>query len=354
MNKLLYHIIFILLLLQTCNNAMAQASMPDTVCTGTTRLYQVNDATRPSIYTWKVDGVVQASTRNDITITWNIPGIYTLTVQEHSNNGCDGDIRSGIVNVIAPPVPNAGPDGIVCFGNSFRLNGTGGTLYQWTPATYLSSPNVANPVVTIPLPGTYQYFLDVRTVTGCRSVKRDTVTITILQPVKINAGRDTLIVANQPVQLNAVDVNGSGFVNYTWSPPAGLNNSFINNPVAITNRDITYVVTARTINGCEARDDISIKVFNAPDIFVPTGFTPNGDGLNDIFKPVYAGIRDLKYFSVFSRWGELVFTTRDQSAGWNGQYKGRTQDANVFVWQAEGVDYNGNVVRKKGTVALIR
>jgi gliding motility-associated-like protein len=354
MCSLLRHIVFITLVSICGQQAFAQAAMPDTVCVGTTRLYQVNDAAKPSTYTWKVDGVVQTSQRNELTMTWNTPGVFLVTVQEHSNNGCDGDIRSGVVNVIAPPVPNAGPDAIVCYGNSFRLNGAGGTQYQWSPATYLSNPSIPNPVVNIPLPGTYQYYLDVRTITGCRSVKRDTVTITILQPVKVFAGRDTLIVANQPVQLNAADVNGSGFVNYTWTPSAGLNTIVVQNPVAIVNRDIVYVVTARTANGCEARDDISIKVFNAPDIFVPTGFTPNGDGLNDIFKPVYAGIRELKLFSVFSRWGELVFTTKDQSAGWNGMYKGRNQDANVFVWQVEGVDYNGNVIRRKGTVALIR
>lgn len=333
---------------------MAQASMPDTVCIGTTRLYQVNDAAKPSTYTWKIDGVVQSSTRNEVTIAWNTPGIFVLTVQEHGVNGCDGEIRTGVVNVIAPPVPNAGPDAIVCYGNTLRLSGSGGTDYQWSPATYLSSATVPNPVVNIPLPGTYLYYLDVTTLNGCKSNRRDTVKITILPPVKVFAGRDTLIVANQPLQLTAVGVNGSGFSSFSWSPSFGLNNPFISNPIGIMNRDITYVVTARTINGCEGRDDISIKVFNAPDIFVPTGFTPNGDGLNDIFKPVYAGIRELKYFSVFSRWGELVFTTSSQSAGWNGIYKSRTQDGNVFVWQVEGVDYNGNVIRKKGTVVLIR
>lgn len=353
MSKQFRHIILPVLLF-SISKTMAQASMPDTVCIGTTRLYQVNDAAKPSTYTWKIDGVVQSSTRNEVTINWNTPGIFVLTVQEHGVNGCDGDVRSGLVNVIAPPVPNAGPDAIVCYGNSLRLNGSGGAIYQWSPATYLSSATVPNPVVNIPLPGTYQYFLNVTTQNGCKSSKRDTVLITILPPVKVFAGRDTLIVANQPLQLNAVDVNGSGFSTYSWSPSFGLNNPFISNPIAIMNRDVTYVVTARTANGCEARDDISIKVFNAPDIFVPTGFTPNGDGLNDIFKPVYAGIRELKYFSVFSRWGEIVFTTTSQSAGWNGVYKSRTQDGNVFVWQVEGIDYNGNVIRKKGTVVLIR
>jgi gliding motility-associated-like protein len=353
MFKRVQHIIVLVLLWLSSGQANAQMAMPDTVCVGTTRLYRVNDPSVPSTYTWKIDGVTQTVIRNEISITWNTAGVFQLTVQEHSNNGCDGDIRSGVVHVNPPPVPDAGPDAIVCFGTTFRLSGSGGTLYQWSPATYLSDPGISNPVASIPFAGTYKYVLNVSG-NGCRSQVSDTVVITLLPPVKVFAGKDTTAVLNQPLQLNAVDISNSGFINYTWSPSFGLNNSLIKNPVAVLDRDITYFVTARTADGCAATDDIKIRVFKGPDIYVPTGFTPNGDGLNDIFKPVYAGIRELKYFSVYSRWGELVFTTSSQSAGWNGIFKGQQQDGNVFVWNVEGIDFRGNVVRKKGTVVLIR
>jgi len=67
-----------------------------------------------------------------------------------------------------------------------------------------------------------------------------------------------------------------------------------------------------------------------------------------------AGIRELVFFRIYNRWGELVFMTNDASRGWNGIYKGQPQDSNVFVWEAKGVDYNGNVIFKKGTLTLIR
>src|SRR4051812_39119102 len=102
----------------------AQTSMPDTVCAGTSRSYHVNDTIIHSTYTWKIDGIIQSSVTNTINITWNLPGQYLISVQEHSVNGCDGDLRSGLVYVKAPPVPDAGNDVTLCYGTNQRLNGS--------------------------------------------------------------------------------------------------------------------------------------------------------------------------------------------------------------------------------------
>ncbi|MFN8253853.1 MAG: gliding motility-associated C-terminal domain-containing protein [Ferruginibacter sp.] len=349
----------ILLMLLGITKAWAQNAMPDTVCIGASRIYKVNDAATASTYTWKVNGILQQSTKNDIGITWTIPGIYTITVQEHAINGCDGDIRSGLVYVLPPPVPNAGPDQVVCFGSNTMLNGSGGNIYQWSPPNYLSATNIPNPVVNAPFAGVYRYVLDVTNSFGCRATQKDTVTITVLPPVKVFAGNDTSVAVNQLLQLNAVDVNNSGFINYLWTPPTGLNNRNIKNPAAIFNstignNGITYRVTARTAQGCEASDDITVKVFVQADFYVPNAFTPNGDGLNDVIRPVLAGIRELKYFRVFNRYGEMVFATSKPGEGWNGIYKGERQNAGGFTWMAEAIDYRGNIIQKSGFVILIR
>lgn len=341
------------MLVFSLTQAMAQVAMPDTVCVGTIRLYHVNDPTIPSTYTWKINGVTQTTTQNEISITWNTAGLFLITVQEHSANGCDGDIRSGSVYVIPQPAANAGPDATICFGTSIRLNGSGGTVYQWSPATYLSDPGVSNPMANIPVAGIHKYYLMVSSGNGCKSLT-DTVVITVLPPAKVFAGNDTSVAINQPLQLNAIDMNNSEFINYSWSPSLGLSNPSINNPVSILDRSITYIVVARTRDGCEARDDINIKVFQQPELYVPTGFTPNGDGLNDVLKVIPAGIRELKYFNIYNRWGELVFSTSNPAIGWNGVYKGQKQDGDVFVWTAEGIDYNGNIIKRKGTAVLIR
>jgi gliding motility-associated-like protein len=359
MFKRVQHIIVLILLLFGSMQAMAQIAMPDTVCVGTARVYKVNDATVLSSYSWKIDGVTQSSTKNDISVIWNTQGIFQLTVQEHSLNGCDGDIRSGLVNVIAPPVPNAGPDAVICFENTGRLNGSGGTFYQWSPSTYLSTPAIANPTIISPPKGVLTYFLNITNASGCKSIKSDTVVITILPPVKIFVGNDTSIALNQPLQLNAVDINNSGFINYLWSPASGLNNSGIKNPVAlfnstIGNSGITYKLTARTINGCLATDDINIKVFELADIYVPNAFTPNKDGLNDVLRPILVGVKELKYFVVYNRYGQQVYITTMPGKGWDGTVKGEMQNTGAFAWTAEAIDYKGNVIKKNGMAILIK
>lgn len=159
---------------------------------------------------------------------------------------------------------------------------------------------------------------------------------------------------NQPLQLNAVDMNNSGFDQYTWSPPAGLSNPDIPDPVATVRQSIVYTVEATTPAGCKAIDSISIKVYLVSDIFVPTGFTPNGDGHNDILRAIPIGIRDFKYFAVFNRWGQRVFYTSNPGEGWDGKAGGVPQGSSTFVWMTEGVDYTGKTISRKGTVVLIR
>ena len=293
-----------------------------------------------------------------MSITWTVPGNYQLSVVEHALNGCDGEPVQGTVTVMPLPLANAGPDVVTCYGIPLQLNASGGTSYQWSPPLYLSDAGIASPVVRLPGPGSYRYILSV-TSNGCSAVAHDTIFVKMLSPVKVFAGNDQTVALNQDVQLTAVDVNNSGFTNYSWSPGFGLNNAFIKDPVARFGSSpgingITYTVTARTGEGCTASDDVNIKVFSKPELYVPTAFTPNGDGTNDELKIVPAGIKELKYFRVFNRFGELVFTTANPSNGWNGTYKGQPQDAATFVWMAEGVAFDGAVLFRKGTVVLIR
>jgi gliding motility-associated-like protein len=90
-----------------------------------------------------------------------------------------------------------------------------------------------------------------------------------------------------------------------------------------------------------------------PGIYVPTAFTPNGDGLNDILRAVTFDA-DLKKFTIYNRWGEIVFTTTDANKGWDGLLKGEKQQTGVYVWYAEGTDFNNVPISIKGTTTLIR
>jgi gliding motility-associated-like protein len=217
----------------------------------------------------------------------------------------------------------------------------------------LSDPSVYNPTAGKPA-GTISYHLTVTDALGCKSVQDEQVTVSVTPPAKVFAGNDTSIYINQPLPLNAIDVNNSGFTKYSWSPPSGLSDPFIQNPVAITNKNITYTVVASTPNGCEGTDAITITAFAVADIFVPNAFTPNGDGRNDVFKAIPIGIREFKYFAVYNRWGQRVFFTTNPSTGWSGTINGAPLQTGGYVWTAAGITFKGDLIERKGTVVLVR
>jgi gliding motility-associated-like protein len=260
---------------------------------------------------------------------------------------------SVIVTVNPAPVPDAGKDTTICFGQMITLQGSGGQLYQWAPSTYLDDPRKPSPVIRNPT-ATITYTLTVTDQLGCSSLNPDQVKVTVTPMPKIFAGNDTSIVMNQPFLLQAVDMNNTGFTQFSWSPSAGLNNSSIANPVVTTGVDRTYRVTAKTDQGCTGFDDVTIKVFVGPDIYVPTAFSPNGDGKNDLLKALPVGIRTFKQFAIFNRWGERIFHTVNSSIGWDGSIKGLRPETTTFVWIAEGVDEKGNVIFRRGVVTLVR
>lgn len=254
------------------------------------------------------------------------------------------------VNVVPFPAANAGPDTTICLGFDVQLTAGGGSSYQWTPSLFLNNSNIASPTVVQPT-RTVEYIVTVRDTLGCPVPVNDTILVTVIQALNVDAGpRDTSIVEDEPLQLN-----GTGALTYTWTPGTWLSSTVIANPISNPEDTIQYILTGTDANGCIGRDSINVYVFRVDeDMYVPTAFTPNGDGLNDIFKPILLGMKSLSYFRVYNRFGELVFSTSQVDHGWDGIYKGKPQDTATFVWMAGGVTYKGAVRKKKGYVVLIR
>ena len=164
---------------------------------------------------------------------------------------------------------------------------------------------------------------------------------------------DTLAHPGTQFQLQAV----SPGITYSWSPAAGLSNTSVANPlvtVGAIGDDITYEVVAIDGDGCKAEGYVRIRIYKGPDIYMPTGFTPNGDGLNDDVRPYLVGMKSLKSFSVFNRWGNLVFFSKKEGEAWNGKSNGVNQDNGVYVWILEFYDSNNKLVTEKGTITIIR
>lgn len=266
--------------------------------------------------------------------------------------GACTETKNILVTVLKAPKADAGKDVTICKEQDAQLTAVAGYMYNWKTTLNLNNAAAINPVAAAPPPGRHAVLLDVTDNFGCTSLIPDTAHITVIDPV-IDLGKDTFILASTPLQLLTNDPAGSGFIKYQWHPATGLNHTNTNNPIAFIENDITYTVTAETSQGCTATDNIQIKVFKNIEIFVPNAFTPNNDGRNDLLKAIPVGIKKFSHFSVWNRWGQLVFSTTDPTVGWNGTWKSAMQEG-VFVWAAEAVDYHGNKISRKGTVLLIR
>lgn len=139
-----------------------------------------------------------------------------------------------------------------------------------------------------------------------------------------------------------------------WSPGTYLNNPESYTPVFKGTNDQLYTIEIKTNSGCVTTDRQIIKIVPRIEIYVPTAFTPNNDGLNDFLHPSLMGIKELSYFRIFNRWGQLLFETKNELPGWDGKINGQLQSTQVFVWMAEGIGLDNNVYRRKGTVTLVR
>ena len=246
------------------------------------------------------------------------------------------------------PKANAGIDTTICFPKSYQLHAPGGNSYLWAPSNFLNNPGIPDPVATPPQ--VYRYVVAVKDILGCPKPAFDTVLLLVEKIIADAGPRDTSIVVNQPLQLF-----GTGAESFSWNPPTGLNNSNIANPVAMLSENQEYVLRVQSSAGCTGTDTIDVIVYKVnPGLYVPNAFTPNGDGNNDIFRPIPIGMKAIKYFKVYNRRGQLMFATTTQNKGWDGTFKGSPQDSQVFVWIVEGVDYQDKVIFQKGTVTLIR
>ncbi|MEO6721596.1 MAG: PKD domain-containing protein [Ferruginibacter sp.] len=254
------------------------------------------------------------------------------------------------VRVAPYPNANAGADTIICFGTSAQLQSSGGSFYSWSPSTFLTNAHISNPIAVTPS-ATLSYVVTVTDNLGCPKAVLDTISV-IVSKINANAGpRDTVVVLDQPLQLNA-----TGSVNYLWTPARWLSNPTISNPVALPQDDVVYTVKVSNSSGCFDVDSIRVKVYKLiAGFYVPSGFSPNGDGKNDNFRPIAIGMKSIDLFRVYNRWGQMLFNgTYFEEGGWDGTFSGRPQDPGTYVWYAEGTDFMNNKIKKRGYVVLIR
>lgn len=326
---------------------------PVTPCAGSPLIFSDSSSVAfGTVNTWNWNIAGNTFSSQSPTLPSGLPaGNYPVSLQVRTQEGC---ISSPVASsVTVRPLPSAGFIGnlSICSGQTVTLDGSPNPASPPIARWFWKLPGVTDstgPSLTrnFPIPGLYPVSMQVRGTDGCLSQPAiDTIRVF---SSKAFAGKDTLVAGGVPFQLQ-----GSGGATYRWDPPTGLSNPNIPNPTATLTSDMTYVLTATTPVGCLSTDTINIRVFKGPDIYVPTAFSPNADGLNDILRAFPVGVR-FQYLHIYDRWGGLVFSTTDHRIGWDGTSNGKRTPPGTFAWSTEGELPDGRKLFRKGTLQLIR
>jgi gliding motility-associated-like protein len=318
------------------------------ICAGQSVTLAPQTNTETTIFKWTpATGLSSASIKNPVASPADTTH-YILNAKWGVCNRTD-DIW---IKILHKPLALAGKDSSICFktpaflnGNAINLSGT--VNYAWSPAATVTPFNSQNAIAKPD--STQLYTLTVTDNYGCNFSVTDDIVITMRPPVPAFAGNDTNAIYGIPHQLL-----GSGGKYYLWSPSTPLNNSFVQKPLATLYTDTYFTLTVTDDIGCVNTDDVLIKVYKGPTYYIPNAFSPNGDGMNDVFRPIPVGIAFTDYFNVYNRLGEMVFQSNQWLKGWDGTYKGKPAETGTYVWLIKGMDKYGKVVEMKGTVILVR
>jgi gliding motility-associated-like protein len=160
----------------------------------------------------------------------------------------------------------------------------------------------------------------------------------------LNARKDTEL----PVQARNF---GSA---YKWRPGNLVVDSLSKSTRAKINKETDFKIYITDSAGCSTVDSQLVRVFDKYSVFVPKAFSPDGNGVNDLLRPILVGIKEVRSFRIYSRWGNLLYQTKDVSIGWDGTYNGQLMPTDTYTWVFEGIDLDNMPVILSGKTTLIR
>lgn len=222
--------------------------------------------------------------------------------------------------------------------------------FNWSPSVNLNNPNIQNPIFSLApgSVGSFTYILTVNTPLGCTG--KDTFTITGRPGVTLtNVTKDFIAMYGQTVQLNA-----EGAPMYVWTPDKYLDFPNTPDPIATALDTVTFQVIGMNIWGCADTAYVKMNIDYTMFETLPSAFSPNNDGKNDVFKLGHMKYQRLLEFRIFNRWGQEVFSTNDYNLGWDGTYKGVPQDIGVYQYLIRVATPEGIQRTYKGNITLIR
>lgn len=301
-------------------------------------------------YVWSPATTLSCSNCNDPYAFPKETTVYTVIGTDI--NGCfdttqvEVDIKTHVESIV-------GNGGEICQGEYMTLSVSGAVSYEWSPKENIDDYRSSAPVVS---PGENTVYTVVayegRCIPDTSNVK---VTVHPKPTVSVRGGGE--IVAGTSADLLA---SGDNIIRFEWSPSSTLSCSDCADPVASPFKTTIYTVKVFSRYDCVDSTDVTISVLcDESQLFIPNTFTPNGDGVNDIFMVRGNGISTLKSFRVYNRWGEIMFertnaNVNDKNDGWDGTFNGSVLPPDVYVYTVEAFCENGELMKLKGDITIIR
>lgn len=295
--------------------------------------------------------------RNDYTYTWtpninlsnnNLPNTiltadttvnYKLTVSTPA--GCTG---SDEVSIAVHPgnFGDAISDMGYCPPGELELWATGGVKYRWSPSIGLSNDTIYNPKTNVST--TTEYQVIITDANNCEDTFNVIVTV---YPLAVLSLPDSVVIHKGESYRVEPATN---CLYFNWFPPPGVSDPQTSDPELSPLVRTKYYVTASTENGCETTDSMIVMV-DGSKFDVPNAFAP---GKGNVFKPIKRGDATLNSFTVYNRWGNKIFETKNIDEGWDGTFNGTEQSAGVYVYIVDAVAKDGEQIKMQGNVTLVR
>lgn len=246
------------------------------------------------------------------------------------------------------------PDTAMCAGSSARLRAGGAAYYEWAPAV-TEGANTAMPLITPT--STTTYTVTAGNDPACPSETRQ-VTVTVKPSPTVDAGPDQVIVAGNTVTLKATF--SPDVISGEWKPNTWLDCATCPQTVSVPRTGIDYAYEVTNAEGCKKSDVMNVRLIcEQGNVFLPSAFSPNNDGMNDVFFPRGKGVRSINSLRIYSRGGQEIFhranfQINDASAAWTGLQNGKPLSPDVYIWLLDAVCDTGERFTLKGNVTLLR
>ncbi|HRG00764.1 MAG TPA: PKD domain-containing protein, partial [Bacteroidia bacterium] len=308
-----------------------------------------------SITSWYWDfGDNQNTTTTNANHLYSSAGTYTVSHVVNNTNGCTDTVRKTVDIYFLPQAQfYLNP---ACVGNSTQFTDSSKTLsgtidnWLWNFGDGQTS-TFQNPSHGFSSPVAYTVSLLVTSSYGCKDTIQKTVAV-VPGPNADFSINPNPVEALEAANFTDLSTGPNSIVNWYWAFGDSTAANTQNTQHIYTDQgDYSVLLVVKDMNGCidSARKDITIILL--PD--VPTAFSPNGDGQNDLFLVRGGPFKDINV-RIYNNWGQLIFETNDQLEGWNGTFNGTEQPVGVFVWVVEVEMFNGKKIKKTGDVTLLR